>query len=379
MISVVYCRSNPIAPDPRVEKEARALRMEGYRVMVVGWDRSGDLSSREVRGQVEIFRLRIKSGYARGIHNLPQLLRWQVGLGVWLMRNHRRYDCIHACDFDTVLPALLARFLFRKTVVYDIFDFYADHLRKVPAWIKKIIARIDLWAIGQADAVILADEARRGQIKGSRPRQVHIIYNSPEDTGQPALRTGEFSPSARLKIAYVGLLQVERGLFEMLEILKQHPEWEMAVAGFGGDQEAFLECAKDMPNLHWLGRVPYERAIDLSGAADVLFATYDPAIANHAYSSPNKIFEAMMLGKPVIVARRTNMDAIIERYQVGLVVEYGDVQGLENALRTLSENHKLRGQMAGRARKAYDEVYSWAKMRDRLSRLYQRLNLPDPG
>ena len=40
---IVFCRSNPIAPDPRVEKEARALRQAGHEVVVVGWDRTGEL------------------------------------------------------------------------------------------------------------------------------------------------------------------------------------------------------------------------------------------------------------------------------------------------------------------------------------------------
>lgn len=372
---ILFCRSNPIAPDPRVEKEARVLTEDGHEVIALGWDRSGTLSETESRAGFQLFRLKIKAEYANGMGNLPQLLRWELGLMSWLIAHQKEYDSIHACDFDTILPCLLAKWMFRKTVVYDIFDFYADHLRKVPVGIKKMIRAVDLWAIGRADAVILVDESRMRQIEGSDPRRCEIIYNSPEDLETPIASNEIFSKNASLKIAYVGLLQEERGLFEMLEVLRQHPAWEMAVAGFGGDQEKFLEAIREMPNIHWFGRVIYEDAIKISAAADVLFATYDPAITNHFYSSPNKIFEAMMLGKPIIVARDTNIDKIVKRYKNGIVVEYGKSQELENALVYLNDPEKR--QLAGNnSRYAYDHEYGWSKMKIRLISIYQGIAHP---
>jgi len=262
--------------------------------------------------------------------------------------------------------------LFKKAVVYDIFDFYADHLRRTPKIIINIIRSADLWAIRQADAVIIVDDARVKQIEGSRPRKLIVIYNSPEDV--PAVSNGEtfFSPSSKLKLTYVGLLQVERGLFEMLALLKKHPEWELNLAGFGGDETQLVDMAKEMPNVHWHGRVSYNKALQLSQAADVLFAIYDPSIPNHAYSSPNKVFEAMMLGKPLIVARDTNMDKIIEKYKNGIVIKYGNVQDLETALFIL-ENASKRDEMGKNSRCAYDEKYGWKEMEKKLIALYMNL------
>lgn len=148
-------------------------------------------------------------------------------------------------------------------------------------------------------------------------------------------------PGRHLHLAYIGLLQVERGLLEMLEVLRRHPEWTLTLVGFGGDQEQILSLAQALPNVAWHGRIPYERAPQLSASADALFATYDPAIPNHRYSSPNKIFETMMLGKPTVVARETNMDRIIWQADCGLVVRYGDVEELEAVLSRLAEEPAL--------------------------------------
>lgn len=381
-IRVLILRSNPVAPDPRVEKIARSLSGAGYSVRVLGWDRSGMLPPQESSNGVEIHRLTIRAAYGSGLANLPHLLRWQAGLFRWLRVHRREFDILHACDFDTVLPALLCKALWRKRVVYDIFDFYADHLRKTPAILKTLIRRADLWAINRADALILVDDARRTQIRGAHPRRLAIIYNSPEE-----LPTQDLSPvvtkqspepeslsagNPPLQLAYVGLLQVERGLLEMLAVLRRHPEWRLDLAGFGGDEAQIAQSAAGLPNVIWHGRVPYDQAIALSRGADVLFATYDPAIPNHRYSSPNKVFEAMMLGKPVIVARDTNMDAMIAAADCGIIVPYGDVAALESALTHLADP-ALRQRLGENARRAYTQKYSWAEMQRRLVSLYRSL------
>lgn len=373
MMRVLICRSNPIAPDPRVEKVAQALSNAGYKVQVLGWDRTGQLKEKEGLGSITIHRLPIRAQFGSGLGNLPQLLRWQAGLLIWLIRHRNEYDFIHACDFDTILPALFLKKIWGKALIYDIFDFYADHLRRTPQWIKNCIRTVDLWAIGQADAVVLADDSRREQISGSRPRDLIVIYNAPEDWQAKNLPpTREGGPFA-LRIAYIGLLQKERGLFELLEILAAHPEWHLDLAGFGGDQEQILALASRIKNTHWHGRVSYETALSLSAAADVLIATYDPLIPNHRFSSPNKIFEAMMLAKPVIVAKGTNMDRIVERHHCGIVIPYGDKLSLEGALQELAIDATKRQRLGANGRKAYEQEYHWNIMESRLNSLYQRV------
>ncbi|MCC6956182.1 MAG: glycosyltransferase family 4 protein [Anaerolineales bacterium] len=371
-VKVLICRSNPIAPDPRVEKEAQSLLNAGYDVRLLGWDRSGALPAYEETAWGVIHRLPVKAGYARGILNFFPLLRWQVGLLGWLFKHSDEFTVLHACDFDTILPALICARLKKKKLIYDIFDFYADHLRNTPGLIKALIRKVDLWAIGQADGVILVDRSRLEQIKGARPRLVAVIYNSPQDLFSAAVTPN--SPETRtIRLAYIGLLQFERGLADLIEVVGRHPDWQLDLAGFGGDEEAILEMAAGAPNIRWHGRVPYSKAIELSAGANVLVALYDPAILNHRYASPNKVFEAMMLGKPVIVARGTNMDQIVEDAQCGLVLNYGAADELEAVLLRLEQDRELRTALGKSARRAYEHSYSWKEMEARLLALYQQV------
>lgn len=344
----------------------------GFTVDVLAWDRTAKLPKHEQRDGTMIHRLLIQADFGQGLGNLPALLRWQWGLMKWLIRHRNEYDVLHACDFDTVIPCLLIKMLWQKLLVYDIFDFYAEHLRRTPVWIKSMIRAADHWAIDHADAVILVDESRRDQIKGTRPRHLSVIYNSPEDL---SIEKQDFRPSPQggLRLTYVGLLQHERGLFEILSVLEKHPEWSLEFAGFGGDEGAISARCRELPSVNWHGRISYEKAIGLTQQADVLFATYDPSIPNHKYSSPNKLFEAMMLGKPIIVARDTNMDSIVSRYDCGLIVTYGNESELEAALLQLANDPELRKRLGENARRAYETSYSWDIMRARLIELYAQV------
>jgi glycosyltransferase involved in cell wall biosynthesis len=215
--------------------------------------------------------------------------------------------------------------------------------------------------------VILVDDSRREQISGARPRRLTVIYNTPEDQviGQAGDKEG-----GELRLAYIGLLQVERGLLDVLEVLRRHPEWRLDLAGFGGDETQILKIAGEMPNVAWHGRVAYPTALALSAQADALFALYDPQIPNHRYASPNKLFEAMMLGKPIVVARGTNMDRIVQEQGFGLLVKYGDVPALESALTRLARDPGLRVDLGRRARRGYDQAYGWHIMEQKLIDLY---------
>jgi len=371
---VLICRSNPIFPDPRVEKIAHALYGGGYSVQLLGWDITGQLPLLGEMDGIPYQRCRITLKRVKGLWNLWYELRWQVVLLGWLIRHRNTYDIIHACDFDTILPALICNYLWRKKVVYDIFDFYADMLRATPLGLKSMIRKIDLHAVDRADAVIIADDSRHEQISGSHPRRLEIIYNSPEDKIVTLeANSNQLHEEETFCIAYVGNLQVERGLLELIEVIRLHPEWRLDLAGFGGDEGRILAAASTLPNVTWHGKVPYQKALELEFHADVIVGTYSPQIPNHRFSSPNKLFEAMMLGKPVIVARGTNMDRIVEHENCGIVVEYGDSSALEAALSVLQRDPAIRQKYGKQARKAYDNTYNWTIMKNRLLTLYQEL------
>ena len=369
---VVILRSNPVAPDPRVERVARTLAREGFKVTVVGWDREGSFPELELAPYGPVVRLRARGRYGAGPRNLPALLRWQLELMGWLLYHRRHYSMIHACDFDTLVPALLVKLLLGKRVVYDIFDWYADTVRGLPGFLRRCLARVDRWLLGWADAVILADDNRLAQLGKARPRRLEIVYNSPDWDPKDVIRG---LPSRRgLRVAYIGLLQADRGLLELIEVMGRHPEWELDLGGFGAEEERIRKVAAALPNARFHGRVPHVRCMEVYAQADVVVATYNPSVPNYRFSSPNKLFEAMRLGKPIVVAEGTGVDRLVQAWDLGYVVPYGATDHLEAVLQDAARwTAEERMSFAVRVRLLYDQHVSWCLMEERLLRLYGEL------
>ena len=125
--------------------------------------------------------------------------------------------------------------------------------------------------------------------------------------------------------------------------------------------------------MRFFGRVAYQDALQLNQTADVLFAMYDPGILNHRFASPNKLFEAMMLKKPIIVANGTGMDRIVATEECGIVVPYGERSSLEQALMKLASQPDLRATLGSAARKAYEDKYSWSHQKSTILEFYVNL------
>ncbi|CAM3180063.1 Glycosyltransferase involved in cell wall bisynthesis [Pseudomonas gessardii] len=375
---IAYLRSNPVNPDPRVEKEVYSFVNNSHCVRVFCWDRSGALPElstlKLLQGmeEVEIIRWRKKSNFGGGLRNIFKLIGFQFFLLANLFKFRKSIDVIHAADFDTVLPAFLISVFFKKKFVYDVYDFYIDAF-PVPATLKPLIKALDFFVMNRADAVIITNESRSEQIAGAKPRRLAVIHNTPIEV-EVLEAEGIAADSANwdITLVYVGILQPGRLISEIIDLFSQKKCWRIIVAGFGQLEGEILAKSRDHENIVYLGTVDYAKGLSYSKAADVIFATYDPDVPNHKYSSPNKLYEAMMLAKPIIVCKNTGIDKVVSAANIGLTVDY-NIDDFERAVNCLISNKDLSLTMGKNARKMYEEHYSWHVMERRLLNVYKEL------
>ena len=374
---IIYTRSNAVNPDPRVEKEIASLVHNGYDVKLLCWNRcrstklrclitkSFDICSRVV--------FNWKGSYGGGLKNLLGIIMFNSFLFFYLIVNLRAYDAIHAADLDTVLPALLIKIVFKKTVVYDVYDFYVDAFT-VPRLLKSLVKSIDLFTLSSVDSVVLPCEARLAQIKGSSPKNIVYIHNSPPSLSDTySVEISCPKPTFEVCITYVGNLQDHRLLLELLDLFKCRPSWRLIAAGFGKYHDNFAEASREYSNIDFYGKVSYIDSLRLSSEADILVATYSPSIPNHAYSSPNKLYEAMMLSKPLIVCENTSVDLVVIENKIGFVCNY-NIQSLEEAInKFLSLSLRDKISIGQRANLLFHREYSWSIMEARMLGMYNQL------
>lgn len=368
-MDVLLVNGNPVAPDPRATKVAKSLARNGYNVNILAWDRVGLFSKIERNVDFTIYRFQFKSpsGQLSLVFYLPV---WWLFEFSWLIR--QKWDIVHVADFVTLLPALIASKLKRKLIIYDIYDFYADNAPpSTPRLFRYFISNLDKLLMKFVDCIIIVDESRYPQI-GNNSQKAIVITNSPED----ALKNGSISESKKRNdkflIFYAGHLSRERGFLQIISAIIDMDDVQLVIAGFGKDEHELLQLFSRSKNVKYIGRISYEDVIRWSLKADLLFALYDTIVPNNKYASPNKLFEAMMCGKPILVNKGTAMAEIVSKENCGLVVNYNKYE-IKKAIELLKYDPTLCVKLGNNGRKAYEIKYDWSIMEGRLLNLYHNL------
>lgn len=222
--------------------------------------------------------------------------------------------------------------------VYDIADLHVDsgRLAGLPAPIKAVLrAREARWLRGAAALLAvtpaMADEvARRYGV--ARPT---VVMNARERwrPGEPLprptrLRTpaGVAIPKDRDVVLYQGAFRADQGIDVLLRALRHSPLADRPLAavfiGFGPLEALLRAEAIDVPDrIVVRSAVPPDELLVWTGGADVAFVGTPPVTRNQTLTAPNKLFEAVMAGVPVVVAGGTWTASFVREHALGAVVE----------------------------------------------------------
>lgn len=372
--TVYYVRSTSIINDSRASKEITSLINNGYNVIVCGWDRDkkiNDYNNLVINNnKINNKFFKFEAAYGEGIRNIIGLILFQFWLFFLLLKDYKKYTFIHACDFDCGFMSMIISKIFNKKLIYDMYDYYSDS-RPMSEKIEKIINKLENKVINNSNTAIICGEWRYEQIKESNPKKTAVIHNTP-DIRSIVTKKMMKKQTDKIKIGYVGILQDHRLLLELLDELKNNEKYELHIGGFGKHEEYIKKLSKKCKNIFFYGSLPYNDVLCLEQECDILFATYDPSIRNHKFSAPNKIYEAMALGKPIVVCKDTGIDKLITENEIGLVVEY-NAKDFVKQLDNLITNPKQIQKMGKKAKKLYDKKYNWIAMEKELINIYNSI------
>lgn len=366
---VIMIRSH--YPDSRLEKEGRALIRNGFTITQVGWDRRHDTDAcLRSSFAVKKMHLPIQPGSLRLIPYLPI---WWAYISYVLL--FEKFDVVHASDLDSFLPALLLAKLRRKIIVYDIFDFYADMIGFpiFPDLFQKLFRKLDKFIMKFADGIIIADDSRIEQIGPNVNSRIISIYNSPEDYFENPI----YEPDCKLfSVFFGGGISEDRNIDKVIAATKDLEGIKLTIMGpcpplYG---EKLIGLCNNSKNIKlYLNYFPHEVILKLTQESDLIFSLYETNIPNNKYSSPNKLFEAMMFGKPIIVNDGTSMAEIVKSTMCGVVIPHVDNKFIKDTLLILKNNPEYCKLLGCNGRKAYEEIYCWAIMEKKLLSLYKSL------
>jgi glycosyltransferase involved in cell wall biosynthesis len=175
------------------------------------------------------------------------------------------------------------------------------------------------------------------------------------------------------KICYQGFISKHRGIFEILCALK-HSEAKLVLAGpiEDPDAKAKIEILVKSERVEYRGvvsRFEVKEIMQRSCAGLLLFHP-EP---NHINAQPNKLFEYMSAGLPVIASNFLHWRKIIEDSECGICVDPLDVKAIANAISYLLENPKIAQKLGENGKRAVLNKYNWSFEEKKLLALYENI------
>jgi glycosyltransferase involved in cell wall biosynthesis len=351
----------------RVEKVFKSLSKR-YSVTLLGWNREGlskDLWDKYYEGHIRLLGLKAPFGK-------PSLIAYFPLFWTWIIMQLFRYRprVVHACDLDTVIPSYIYKKILGKKLVFDINDRYAmAYINPKHRVLCGIVSKFEESIAKRSDAVILSWDKVIDTFR-TRPNRYHIIVNCPElDPGPILEKSRNDSSNNTFTIAYTGNIRKNRGLENMTAAISHIDNTQLIIAGRAVDQELADKIIKHS-KVKYKGMLTPGDVLRLVSSADAVFILNDPKIPWNNLSVPTRIFEGMLLRKPII----TNMvPELITEFNCGLLADYDDVNQIQAAIIELQNNPKLRTSLGDNGCQGVLKRYNWNVMEKRLLKIYEDL------
>jgi glycosyltransferase involved in cell wall biosynthesis len=387
---------NDVSHDSRVLREARVLRDLGYDVLV-----AGVVSATERETELELDGVRVvrlvgprqlgrrllqrtdrspeplaaatRGSDAASTARHGRLQRFLVTLAVNLQGFALAWRLapalVHANDYDTMWIGVAAKLLRRSRLVYDAHELWPDRAGD-SAWRPWVLA-CEFLFLRLADAAVTVSPGLADVIAARHrvPKPV-VVRNVPEQR----LELDPSPPPGPPVAVYSGGLAPGRGIEEALRALPAVPEVRLRLIGpdadgFAAHIRGEADAIGVADRLEILPPVPPADVPTALAGAQIGLALIQPTVLNNRLSLPNKLFEYVVAGVPVLASDLPVLGRTVREEGIGEVVPPGDVPAIAAAMRRLAEPDR---NAEARARvRSFAERVNWQRERLVLEGVYR--------
>jgi len=371
-------------------------------VVLLAWDREGRHPPHSVTGWGRIERYRracpLNDAHAFAAV-LPRFYLWALRR---LLALRRAPLVLHFHDLDTLPLGVAASRLLRRPLIYDCHENYPALVRgAVSDGVAQRLHRLEARLLRSCDGVFAAGPqgyARLGAMLRDGPRapfaatlkQSLAVLRQPDADFQrgrltllgnlkrlevfDAAGTAPYALPDGFRLLYIGVLErhPSRGILETALAVERLAGVHFIVGGFGTLVPRFERLVRRLRHTLFLGPIAPDDIPSLTNAADAVLLALDPANLNNRLSVPNKLFEAMAAGVPVIACRELLAGQLVEAEGCGVTFAWGDWHGLRAAVARLRDNPQARQAMGRRGRALAERRFNWGVCEGRLAALYRR-------
>jgi len=371
-MKILMVLSNPIITDHRPLIEAKSLIEAGHKVSVIVWDRRKEFKKEETYEEIKIFRIynsALMNLFSNAVFQNPIWWKKAYEKALEIYEKDFKFDVVHCHDLDTLKVGVKLKKNKDCKLVYDAHE--AFEYMDTSKIIKKIAPFMEKNLLKNVDYVISAYIPIKECLKKVTDKKIEVILNCKN------LILNEYKkPKNKIfTICYMGSLVESRMFPDLVDIIGEIKKVKFVIASRkSGLYEEVKEKSKKYKNVEFLGEIPAKEIIPKTMECNALICMFDPNRIAHKIGLPNKIFESMVTGRPIIVTKNLYYSKnFVDKEKIGLSIS-NTKKDVCNAIIKLRDNPQICEQLGKNGIKAAKEKYNWGTQKKKLLKIYESLN-----
>ncbi len=295
----------------------------------------------------------------------------EYNLRIFIKMLFLKYDCIYTCDADTLLASSIIKSLKGKKLIFDAHEYFEESPEIIGhTFTQWFWTQILKFGIKRADVCITVSKSLGKIYEQKYKKPFVIIRNLP----YPSLPSNKEMNTINI-IWYQGVLNVGRGLEQMIEAMIHLPEYRFYLAGDGDISSKLKNRVIDLnltDRVLFLGKLSPSQLNIENQKAWIGINLLDHTSLNYYYSLANKTFDYIQAGIPQVLIGFPEYIVLNKKYNIGIVVEELTIVNIENAIQKLIQDKNLYNQLQQNCLKAREEL-CWENEEKKLIEIYQKL------
>lgn len=352
--------TNDVVADQRIHRIASTLTGEGYQVHVVGRRLQHKYEFTQRPYRVHLLKIPFKKGF---------LFYTCYNLWLFFFLLNRKTDILIANDLDTLMPNYFVAKLKKIPLLFDSHEYFPELPELVNRkWVKTVWQTIEKTFVPCLKYCYTVCDS----IAGIYYKQYGIVFETIRNLPIRKERISDSPLQATTKnIVYQGALNVGRGIEKVIDAMALLPDTHFYIIGSGDIETDLKARARHSPaseRIYFMGRIPLEELHAYTCGADLGVSLEEPLGLNYYYALPNKLFDYIQAGVPVIVSDFPEMKKIVDTYQIGITTNEKDPNALAEIIRDALANAEKRKIWKENLIKAADEL-CWENEKIKLIRI----------
>jgi glycosyltransferase involved in cell wall biosynthesis len=350
-----------LGTDRRCFKMARSLKKMGYTPVVLC-----DKPHTRPGPAWEGYNVKILSRYSHRERFMRTFIEYLFRLAVYLVFTRSMFWIVEDCP-PLFLVALLGR-LRKRTVIYDAHEIFTESPELENRPVKK-----RFWSLWQNSGIRLVNK-----IIAVSPDFIEYFRSRFPEKGfyylpNVPLRGRPISsrPSReRFVLIYLGFLRTENSLKALITAMAFRTEYELIVVGDGPELSTLKQQIGEAgieDRVQLVGRVPFEKLPEYTGRGHIGIHLVHAATVNIDLTLPNKIFDYISEGQPVLLGRTTALTNLLKNYPVGIQVDAGSADSVGQGLDRIRHEYETLSRNCLKAR----EELCWERFEQGLGRFIE--------